>query len=212
MGYTPNQQRILVGVWIPTIISGIILVLRLYCKHIRHRGLWWDDAAVTAAWVLLLVSTILESIEIPLGFGLHVYQLSVDNLDILGPLNVAIGTLVILAASWSKLAFAATLYRITTGWTRLFVVAIAVSINLTMSSSLILNWAQCTPPQKLWKPEVAGHCLPVDVRTDYNVFAGVYAGIMDIVLALLPWTILPKLQIKFKEKVGIGLAMSLGIL
>lgn len=35
---------------------------------------------------------------------------------------------------------------------------------------------------------------------------------MDLVLTLLPWTIVPKLKIKTTEKVGILFAMSLGVL
>lgn len=39
-----------------------------------------------------------------------------------------------------------------------------------------------------------------------------YAGVMDLCLAALPWTILPKLQMKTKEKIGVGIAMSMGAL
>ncbi len=39
-----------------------------------------------------------------------------------------------------------------------------------------------------------------------------YSGIMDFVLALLPWKVIWKLQMKRKEKVGIALAMSMGVL
>lgn len=35
---------------------------------------------------------------------------------------------------------------------------------------------------------------------------------MDLFLAALPWSILPKLQMKTKEKIGVGIAMSMGIL
>jgi hypothetical protein len=40
----------------------------------------------------------------------------------------------------------------------------------------------------------------------------VWAAIMDISLALLPWKVLWKLQMRFAEKIGVGVAMSLGIL
>jgi len=35
---------------------------------------------------------------------------------------------------------------------------------------------------------------------------------MEFVLALLPWKIIWKLQMKKKEKIGVALAMSMGIL
>jgi hypothetical protein len=35
---------------------------------------------------------------------------------------------------------------------------------------------------------------------------------MDIILALLPWTIIPKLQMRTREKLGVAIAMSMGVL
>jgi hypothetical protein len=35
---------------------------------------------------------------------------------------------------------------------------------------------------------------------------------MDISLALLPWRVLWKLQMRLAEKIGVGIAMSLGVL
>jgi hypothetical protein len=39
-----------------------------------------------------------------------------------------------------------------------------------------------------------------------------YSGVMDIVLALLPWSIVWNLQMKKKEKIGVAVAMSMGVL
>jgi hypothetical protein len=35
---------------------------------------------------------------------------------------------------------------------------------------------------------------------------------MDVILALLPWTVVPKLNLVTKEKFAIAIAMSMGIL
>jgi hypothetical protein len=37
--------------WSLTGISLVFLVLRLYCKAIQRRGLWWDDHFLLASWV-----------------------------------------------------------------------------------------------------------------------------------------------------------------
>jgi hypothetical protein len=39
-----------------------------------------------------------------------------------------------------------------------------------------------------------------------------YSGCMDFILALFPWVILWKLQMKKREKFGILIAMSMGVL
>jgi len=43
--------KILAVVWVLTAASGILLALRIYCKTVKSRGLWWDDYALIASWV-----------------------------------------------------------------------------------------------------------------------------------------------------------------
>jgi hypothetical protein len=37
--------------WLLTALSAAFLSLRVYCKFLRHRGLWWDDHFLIASWV-----------------------------------------------------------------------------------------------------------------------------------------------------------------
>jgi len=38
-------------IWSLPAISGGFLALRLYCKAVRSKGLWWDDWILAASWV-----------------------------------------------------------------------------------------------------------------------------------------------------------------
>jgi len=38
-------------IWLLTGLSAGFLALRLYCKYLRGRGLWWDDYVLVVAWV-----------------------------------------------------------------------------------------------------------------------------------------------------------------
>ena len=43
---------LLAGVsWVLVIVSCIFLSLRIYCKFVRSRGLWYDDGVLICAWV-----------------------------------------------------------------------------------------------------------------------------------------------------------------
>ena len=42
------------GIWMLTTLATGFLALRIYCKHLRHRGLWWDDYFLIASWVCLV--------------------------------------------------------------------------------------------------------------------------------------------------------------
>jgi hypothetical protein len=37
--------------WLLVGVSGLFMGLRLYCKTIQHRGIWWDDHILIASWV-----------------------------------------------------------------------------------------------------------------------------------------------------------------
>lgn len=39
-----------------------------------------------------------------------------------------------------------------------------------------------------------------------------YSGVMDLVLAIIPWGIIMRLHMHTKEKIGVALAMSMGVL
>jgi hypothetical protein len=50
------------------------------------------------------------------------------------------------------------------------------------------------------------------IETIWLTRGTVWSALMDVSLALLPWTILWNLQMRPAEKVGVGVAMSLGLL
>lgn len=38
-------------IWLLTALSSAFLAMRVYCKFLRHRGLWWDDYLLIGSWV-----------------------------------------------------------------------------------------------------------------------------------------------------------------
>ncbi|KAH7007334.1 hypothetical protein EDB80DRAFT_751959 [Ilyonectria destructans] len=101
-------------------------------------------------------------------------------------------TFTVVAACWSKASFGITLTRITEGWTKRFIFILLVSMNIFLGLSGLFAWPSKTP-------------------VHYNIFSGAYSATCDIILALLPWTVLRTLQMAMREKLGVGLAMSMGI-
>ena len=90
---------------------------------------------------------------------------------------------------------------------------IIVTMNLAMSISVLVTWIQCNPVEKVWDPvRVNGICWDARVGVYYGVFAAAYSGLMDLMLAMLPWAVVWKLQMGRKEKIGVGIAMGMGVL
>ena len=148
-----------------------------------------------------------------LGYGLHIWDFDVmTNMPpLLVIVNVA-GTFSVTAASWSKTSFGITLLHLTEGWVKKTVWFILITMNIFMGLSALFPWVNCTPVRKAWDMFAVGSCWDPKVMVHYNIFSGVYSACSDIALALLPWQFISGLQMKKKEKIGVGIAMSMGIL
>ncbi|KAE8836455.1 hypothetical protein HRS9139_04553 [Pyrenophora teres f. teres] len=140
--------------------------------------------------LLLLVQILLNQLSINLGLGKHALDINFDNFERItyygaSGLTISIGAIVL-----SKISFGLTLLRLTEGWFRVYVWFAIATLFIFAVPVAVIPWVLCKPIAK----------------------TEVWAAIMDISMALLPWKVLWALQMRFAEKIGVGIAMSLGIL
>lgn len=148
-----------------------------------------------------------------LGFGRYPCDIPPANLPTIFLEGAGIGSVFsILAIVWSKTSFALTIMRISQGKLRAFVVGLAVAMNIAMMLQGVFVWAKCTPVERNWRPTLPGSCWDTKVSNGYAVFSGILSGVCDIALALLPWHLVWSLKMKSREKIGVVLAMSMGVL
>lgn len=67
----------------------------------------------------------------------------------------------------------------------------------------------CSPTEKLWKPQIPGHCM--DARTYWLSVAGIDIG-LDFLILLLPLPAISGLRLPRKQKLGLVLVFMLGFL
>ncbi|KAK4148684.1 hypothetical protein C8A00DRAFT_47524 [Chaetomidium leptoderma] len=197
--------------WLLTALSSAFLALRVYCKFLRHRGLWWDDYLLIGSWLALVANCAFVSANVNLGFGRPLTQFNFQNLETFLLFSNLSGSFSILAALWSKTSFAVTVLRISSGWMKPLVWFIIITVNACLGVAIVITWAQCTPIEKVWRPQLEGYCWPKGIQIHYNIFTAIYSGVMDIVLAIMPWKIIWALTMNRKEKIGVMVAMSMGI-
>ncbi|KAJ4288799.1 hypothetical protein N0V88_007126 [Collariella sp. IMI 366227] len=206
-----DASKLLACIWGQGIVSTIFLSLRIYCRLKKRTRLWWDDIILIAAWVCLMVETSVLTYLASLGYGLHVWDFDDRNLGPVMLSSTVSGTFSVTAAVWAKTSFGVTLLQITDGWYKKATWFCLISMNLAMFFSALLPWVSCTPIPRAWNLSVNGTCWDPKVVVHYHMFSAAYSAWMDIVLAVLPWKFLWGLQMKRKEKVGVIVAMSLGI-
>lgn len=126
-----------VSIWVMFAISSIFLTLRLYCRAIRTKALWWDDYLLVAGWMFLLISTAMISHLFHKG-----YTTTSFGVGYMLPLNLTADDMHKLALGLSKTSFALTLLRFTKGWPRYVIFVVIVIMNSVFLIHSILVWRQ----------------------------------------------------------------------
>ncbi|KAI1398873.1 hypothetical protein F4819DRAFT_510703 [Hypoxylon fuscum] len=198
-------------VWTFAALATSFLGLRVVCKYRKHNHLWWDDWLLVASWFLMIAACSLVSVNVAAGFGKHDKDVDPREFDGLGMRNMIVGSMLNLSAAWSKTSFAVSLLRIATPRLRIVIWLLIVSMNILMHAGVVIGWVACHPVEKFWKYNIEGECWPAKITLPISIFINVYSGCMDLVLALLSWCIIIKLHMNLREKIGIAMAMSMGV-
>ncbi|TQN67174.1 hypothetical protein CSHISOI_08358 [Colletotrichum shisoi] len=200
--------RVVASIWAMISVSTVFLLLRVYCKRVRTRGMWIDDHILIASWVFLLASTALTTELMRLGFGKATDF--VPHMHTLSSVNVVTNN---VALALSKTSFAVTMLRITSGGQRVFIGFLTVSMNGILATGAVAVWkAACDRPADAYEAVLPGSCWRVQDSVVMAMVANGYSALVDFILSLLPWSIIWGLGMKRHEKVGVAVAMSLGII
>lgn len=162
----------------------------------------------------LATSCSLLSVITTIGYGKHNQDIPAENFQYVLLVSYIAGFFSILAACWSKISFAITLLRITTTSRTMTILlwCIIVTVNLVLGGNATVHFAQCWPPERLWRDKSVGTCWPRIVVIRLNIFVAAFSGFIDIFLALLPWIIVWNAAISKKEKLSALFATSMGVL
>ncbi|KAF4958749.1 hypothetical protein FSARC_10940 [Fusarium sarcochroum] len=208
----PHGRLVLIVIWILWFISLSFLALRLFVRH-RLTAIWWDDGVLLFAAFVLTTNCITTTLSVSLGFGSWMISLeptALRNLDLFVRLEAILAG---LAITTSKLAFGLTLIRILPAghWRRL-VIALAVSLIIVVIPTFPLAFLQCFPlPTPRNDPEVS-HCQTRPVLMYFTTFYSFWQALVDFTFVVVAIKTVSGLKMKMVEKIGLILAMSLGLL
>ncbi|KAM0329274.1 hypothetical protein ACHAQA_004579 [Verticillium albo-atrum] len=197
------------SIWPMLAISTVFLGLRIYCKGFRTRWmLWIDDYLLLAGWAFLVISTSLLCKLLHLGFGRTLMMTPTMSTVLYCADNTHK-----MALALTKTSFAVTLLRISSGWQIYLIWFLVISMNIQFAVHIILTWRVICPiiPGDT-TPHLPGTCWEASQAITLGIFGGFYSALSDFVLALLPWKIVMGLQMRKHEKIGVAVAMSIGVL
>ncbi|EMD67599.1 hypothetical protein COCSADRAFT_197370 [Bipolaris sorokiniana ND90Pr] len=208
----PNHGPLILGIsWVFTIFSGIFLGFRFYAKVTRRQGLWWDDHVLLTSWILLLLQAVATQYGVKLGYGKPLNDIPTKDWPIIVLGSAVISMVSSIAAALSKMSFGITLLRLTSGHLHFTAWFCIIALLLTLIPSVVGPWIQCPHMEVTWDTS-NDVCWTAESQIQYGIFNAAWSASTDFVLASLPWFLIWNLQLKSREKIGVGIAMSLGML
>lgn len=158
------------------------------------------------------MQAVLTQVGQSFGFGKHARDIPVKNMPVIA-VGMSVGASIsCFSSTFSKISFGVTLLRLTSGKVRAFVWFCIITLFLVMIPSALNTWIECQPMQKVWDNSLPGKCWPASVTVNYGIFNAAWCAVADFALALLPWYLIWDLQLNRREKLGVGIAMSIGVL
>ncbi|KAH7024353.1 uncharacterized protein B0I36DRAFT_366304 [Microdochium trichocladiopsis] len=195
-------------------VSTVALGLRLWLRW-KYSKLQADDLCLTFAHVCQIAFSVTLEFQISKGFGKHGLDVPFSNLNLAATYGLSNITILTVGTTVAKISFALTLLNLANSlwkWINWVIWAIIVTLVVFAAPVATLPWIQCKPLAKVVIDFLPGTCINKAPTVNLGIFQGVYSGIMDFLLAMMPWKIIWSLQMRPVEKFGVGIAMSLGCL
>ncbi|KAM0818423.1 putative Extracellular membrane protein CFEM domain-containing protein [Seiridium cardinale] len=180
-------------------LSVPIVLARCAARLQTTKRLWLDDWTALLGMILLAGLAVIEYISSRMGFGMHYWNIGVDDGDVLLQLFYVAQLLYIMIQISAKISIACLFIRLFPArWIRL---TLKIFITFMLGHGTIFIMViifQCWPIYSIWDKNVPGHC--VDITIVGFVGAGI-SIVEDIILIILPVAELRKLQVTTRQRV-----------
>ncbi|TLS22197.1 uncharacterized protein PpBr36_10033 [Pyricularia pennisetigena] len=209
-GFHPETiQPWIVAVEVSVNVLAVVSVgMRLLSRRIKRWQLWWDDYTIifSLMWNLVVVGFAFAMYSN--GMGLHADKVPVGNIVMMAKWLVVAEILYAWNLVWTKISLLLMYTRIfQTNLVRRICIGIGILIVCWGFTVMFLFIFICFPVQKLWYPDIPGHCINQVATWIAN---GVSTILTDIAILVIPFTQVWKLQLSRADKIGLTVAFGSG--
>ncbi|KAK3290486.1 uncharacterized protein B0H64DRAFT_452552 [Chaetomium fimeti] len=191
-----------------TVLAVVSVALRLYylgCQHLTA-GDNTTDSNPGQLWNFVVVGFIFAMHSA--GMGIHADHVSMDNLVLVAKFLVVAEILYIFNLVWTKIAILLMYYRIFHfAYFKKMAYGIGGFVVAWCITCTFLFIFICVPVEKLWYPDLPGHCIDQVGTWIANAASTI---LTDVVILILPIPQVWKLQLRRPEKIGVTIAFCLG--
>ncbi|EXK24266.1 hypothetical protein FOMG_18993 [Fusarium oxysporum f. sp. melonis 26406] len=193
-----------------TVVGSLSVLCRLYIRLFMIRSPGMEDLCITIAMLLSTAFTVLIKVQADAGMGMHVWDLTQEEL--LRPLRALFASILCyyLAFAFIKASFLFQFYRIfpRTRMRRIIYIT-GTFITLFSIETVIMTIFMCVPVQKFWKPSLAGFCFD---KKPLWFSQSILHIVTDVIIFLLPVSELKHLNMPKRQKRALIFVFALGFL
>ncbi|KAL1962349.1 hypothetical protein VTN77DRAFT_9762 [Rasamsonia byssochlamydoides] len=189
-------------------LAFVAVCLRLLSRYERKQKLWWDDYMIvfSMAWNLMVIAFIFAMVGE--GMGLHSDVIGLEKVIMIAKLLVVAEILYVFNLVWTKLSFLLMYYRIfRVPYFKRWAYIIGTFVVIWVITITFVFIFICVPVQKLWYPQLPGHCVNQVGTWIANASSTI---LTDLAILILPIPQVWKLQLQTSQKVALTFAFGLG--
>ncbi|KAF4548132.1 Hypothetical protein D9617_31g063680 [Elsinoe fawcettii] len=199
-----------------TFIGVVLVALRGYAASRDKNGKWrWDFIWIALATAFVLPAVATSTVATLSGMGSHVRTLSFPAVFKAAHYNyiaLFVGQPALNFAKFSVIALLLSVQGPDAKKRKYFLWFLGILALLGSIVQTILTFTSCVPMERLWKPIVPGDCPRTNISYNWNRWQGVQHGVIDLILALWPISIVWNLKTSINVKIGFCFLMAIGII
>ncbi|CAJ2507603.1 Uu.00g087890.m01.CDS01 [Anthostomella pinea] len=201
------RSRTYQAAWAHVGIAVVFVALRIWYRSWGPRKLWVDDSYLVLALACLVANAVMVTEWVQLSWDENAPPYDVV---LTGSL---MGTFNSMSLAFGKTSLALTLIRLTDGWWRTCLWYIILLMNMLYLIQAISFWLRdCKNqiPEPLRLP--ATDCMQFNVVKFARIIIQAASCATDAFFSVVPWKIVQGLDLRRYEKIGLAVAMSLGVM
>ncbi|KAM5346419.1 hypothetical protein ACJ41O_009424 [Fusarium nematophilum] len=200
---------------VTTLVVVLRVITRVFFGQGRLGGLGWDDYITVFCVAVMLVTCVFVTIGSHHGLGRHMEDIDPVLVPEALKWNAIISSVLIWTFSLPKFAIIAILKRILDYGLKTTILfwGLALSSQACILATSVWWFEQCDPVAFGWDKTIeGGTCASVKVMSDLGYFTSAYSAFLDVFFALYPIPFIMRLNMPFKSRMAVSIALGLSIL
>ncbi|EGR45036.1 GPCR, PTH11-type [Trichoderma reesei QM6a] len=191
-----------------TILAVGCVILRIISRRLRKQKLEWDDRMIifSVGWYCVVIGFIFAMYDN--GMGLHADKVPPTKIVMMAKWLVVAEILYAWNLGWTKISLLLMYYRIFhVPYFKKMAWAVGGFVMIWVVTITFLFIFICVPVEKLWYPDIPGHCINQVGTWIANASSTIFT---DLAILVLPVPQIWNLQLRTAEKMGLTFAFGLG--